>query len=79
LLTYYDISRLTLEFDNFVASIGPGVAPSEWRKNCQLNILLHYPQGFQYSILDTIYRGYVAIDVGVTAKQEALYYFSGGE
>jgi acetyl esterase/lipase len=74
-----DRQTLTLEFDAFVASIGPGVAPSNWRKNCQLNVLLHYPGGFQYSILDTIFRGYVLIDANITATQEAVYYFSGGE
>jgi len=67
----------TLIFDSFVAQIGPSVTPSEWRKNCQLLVQLHYPQGFQYSILQTEYRGFISIDSGVTAKQEALYYFSG--
>jgi Domain of unknown function (DUF4360) len=66
-------------FDSFVAQIGPNINPAEWRKNCQLSLLLHYPQGFQYSILQTEYRGYVSIDSGITAKQEALYYFSGGK
>jgi len=68
-----------LLFDNFVAQIGPSVSPSEWRKNCQLLIQLHYPQGFQYSVLQTEYRGFISIDSTITAKQEALYYFSGGE
>lgn len=66
-------------FDNMVAAIGPGIAASEMRKHCVLNLLLHYPQGFQYSVLDTTYRGYVYLDAGITAKQEALFWFSGGE
>jgi len=72
-----DRQTFTLLFDNFVAQIGPSVSPSEWRKNCQLLIQLHYPQGFQYSVLQTEYRGFISIDSTITAKQEALYYFSG--
>lgn len=73
-LTFF---RFTLIFDQFVASIGPGVAVTENRKNCQLNVDLQYPGGFQYSILSTTYRGYVDVDKGVTARQQATYYFSG--
>jgi hypothetical protein len=68
-----------LEFDDFVASIGPGVAITESRKNCQLNIDLEYPQRFQYSILSTIYRAYIGIDAGITASQGSTFYFSGGK
>jgi len=71
--------RFTLLFDSFVAQIGPNTSPTDWRKFCQLLVELHYPQGFQYSIIQTEYRGYVGIDAGVTATQEAIYYFSGGE
>ncbi|KAH8591777.1 hypothetical protein B0O99DRAFT_519074, partial [Bisporella sp. PMI_857] len=60
-----------------VASIGPGVPITESRKNCQINLNLQYPGGFQYSILSTVYRGYVGIDKGITATQSATYYFSG--
>lgn len=67
----------TLVFDDYVASIGPGVAITENRKNCQLNIDLEYPSGFQYSIFSQVYRGYVELDAGVTGLQEATYYFSG--
>ncbi|TAQ89978.1 hypothetical protein B7494_g1726 [Chlorociboria aeruginascens] len=72
-----DLSTFTLIFDSFVASIGPGVAITSERVNCQLNIDLQYPSGFQYSILDTEFRGYVGIDKGVTAVQAATYYFTG--
>jgi len=60
-----------------VASIGPGVPVTENRKNCQLNIELQYPGGFQYSILSTMYRGYVDVEKGVTGRQQNTYYFSG--
>lgn len=72
-----DKQTFTLIFDNYVASIGPGVDVTESRKNCQINLGLSYPAGFQYSVFDTIYRGYIGIDSGVTARQEATFYFSG--
>lgn len=72
-----DRQTMTLIFDSYVASIGKGVAVTENRKNCQLNIDLHYPGGFQYSIFSADYRGYAALDKGVTGTQKSTYYFSG--
>jgi len=72
-----DRTTFTLIFDSYVASIGPGVSIVNTRKNCQLNLNLQYPAGFQYSVLSTVFRGYVGIDKGVTATQSAVYYFSG--
>lgn len=60
-----------------VASIGKGVAVTENRKNCQINLDLQYPSGFQYSILDTMFRGYVDLEKGISGTQSATYYFSG--
>jgi len=72
-----DRQTFTLIFDQFVASIGPGVAVAQSRKNCQLNLDLRYPSGFQYSIFNTAYRGYVGLDAGVTGQQATTFYFSG--
>lgn len=62
-----------------VASIGTGVPITENRKNCQLNINLQYPPGFQYSIFSTEFRGYAGLSANVTGTQSATYYFSGCE
>ncbi|OBT42040.1 hypothetical protein VE00_07440 [Pseudogymnoascus sp. WSF 3629] len=72
-----DRQTFTLIFDSYVASIGPTVAATENRKNCQLNLDLQYPSGFQYSIFTTQFRGYAALDKGVQGTQKATYYFSG--
>lgn len=68
---------MTLIFDSYIASIGPGIAVTEQRKNCQLNVDIQYPGGFQYSILSADYRGYSAIQKGVTGTLKSTYYFSG--
>ncbi|EPS36951.1 hypothetical protein H072_9549 [Dactylellina haptotyla CBS 200.50] len=72
-----DRSTFTLIFDQYVASIGPGVPVTEGRKNCQLNVHLRYPGGWQYSIFSATYRGYAQLAKGQTGTQKSTYYFSG--
>ena len=74
-----DRTAFTLLFDSYVASMGPGVPLTESRKNCQLNIGLRIPQGWQYSWATVDYRGYMNLDAGVTATQSATYYFQGSQ
>jgi hypothetical protein len=68
---------LTLLFDSYVASIGPGTTVTDRRKNCQINLDIHYPGGFQFSLFSVDYRGYQDLATGVTGQQVANYYFSG--
>jgi len=68
---------LTLLFDDYVAEIGPGSQPSDTRKNCAINLDVHYPNGWQYSLFSVDYRGFVNLDKGITGQQVATYYFSG--
>jgi hypothetical protein len=72
-----DHTTYTLIFDSFVASIGGGASTTDSRKNCQINVDLHYPSGYQFSVYTQNYRGYVQLDNGITAVQKANYYFSG--
>jgi hypothetical protein len=72
-----DRTSFTLIFDQFVATKGPGVAPSENTKTCQVNLDLKVPQGWQYSIGTVDYRGFVALPKKMKAKQETTYYFDG--
>lgn len=67
----------TLLFDEYIASVGPGVAATEMRKNCQINVNLHIPPGFSYSIVTADYRGYVQLERGLKATQKTIYYFQG--
>ncbi|KAJ4332275.1 hypothetical protein N0V87_008513 [Didymella glomerata] len=71
-----DRSVVTLIYDSYVASIGPGIAVTEQRKNCQLTLELEYPGGFQYSILSADYRGYANIEKGITGTLKSTYYFA---
>jgi hypothetical protein len=72
-----DLTTLTLLYDSFVSQAGPGIQASEYRKNCQLNVKLEYPQGWQFSVFKADYRGYAQVPEGDTGTVKSTYYFSG--
>jgi len=71
-----DKSVVTFGFDSFQAVLGNGASPNDKQKNCQLHLGLHYPQGFQVSVMSATYHGYVRLDPGVNANFISTYYFS---
>ncbi|KAK3942891.1 hypothetical protein QBC46DRAFT_423974 [Diplogelasinospora grovesii] len=72
-----DLTTITLLYDSFVAQAGQGIPGASYRKNCQLNIKLKYPSGWQFSVFKADYRGYAQIPQGDTGTCKATYYFSG--
>eukprot|EP01125_Pyxidicula_operculata_P021408 TRINITY_DN8233_c0_g1_i1.p1 TRINITY_DN8233_c0_g1~~TRINITY_DN8233_c0_g1_i1.p1 ORF type:complete len:198 (-),score=10.09 TRINITY_DN8233_c0_g1_i1:18-611(-) len=69
--------RFTLAFWKFSASVGSGIPVTESRKNCQISVRIHVPSGWQYSIVDVTFRGYVMLDSGLRGTQKSTYYFQG--
>jgi hypothetical protein len=69
--------QLSLDFQDFVATKGPGSSPADANKSCQVNLNLHIPQGWQYSIATIEYRGLVQLPKKMKASQTATYYFQG--
>ncbi|TAG98485.1 MAG: DUF4360 domain-containing protein [Oscillatoriales cyanobacterium] len=67
-----DGQELTILFDKFAAQ---GNISTEKRKSCNLSIPIKVPQGFQISLYDADYRGYVAPKT--TASLRAEYFFAG--
>ncbi|WP_293156173.1 MULTISPECIES: DUF4360 domain-containing protein [unclassified Microcoleus] len=67
-----DGQELSILFDKFVAQ---GNVSAETRKSCNLSIPIKVPQGFQISIYDADYRGYVAPKT--TGNLRAEYFFAG--
>jgi Domain of unknown function (DUF4360) len=67
-----DGQELSILFDKFIAN---GSNVSESRKSCNLSIPIRVPQGFQISLYDADYRGYVA--PATTGNLRAEYFFAG--
>jgi hypothetical protein len=67
-----DGQELTILFDKFVAQ---GNVSAEKRKSCNLSIPIKVPQGFQISLYDADYRGYVAPRTSGNLRAE--YFFAG--
>jgi hypothetical protein len=67
-----DGQELSILFDKFVAL---GNHLTESRKSCNLSIPIKVPQGFQISLYDADYRGYVS--PRTTANLRAEYFFAG--
>lgn len=72
-----DNKAFTAIYSEYLAQAGPGIPAAEGRKNCQLNVLVHVPQGFTFAIAKVDYRGYGSLATGSTAVQRANYYFQG--
>ncbi len=72
-----DLTTLTLIYDQFIAQAGPNVQPKDYRKNCQVNVKIHFPQGWQFSVVQADYRGHATLPKGDTGSVNANYYFSG--
>ncbi|MFD1829399.1 MULTISPECIES: DUF4360 domain-containing protein [Streptomyces] len=72
-----DNTAFTVTYSHYLAQVGVGSKPTDFRKNCQLNLAVRVPQGFTYAIAGVNYRGYAFLAEGATATQKAHYYFQG--
>jgi hypothetical protein len=72
-----DGKAFTVTYSQYTAQAGAGASPTDFRKNCQLGLDVHVPQGFTYAIAGADYRGYVHLQAGAQAQESANYYFQG--
>ncbi|MGY6215265.1 DUF4360 domain-containing protein [Methylolobus aquaticus] len=72
-----DGSNFMAIFDQYIASIGPGTPSGDYRKFCQLDVNLHVPAGWSYTVFDAKYRGFTDLDRYVKATQTSTYFFTG--
>src|SRR5690606_39726064 len=61
----------------YLAQVGGNSGPTDFRKNCQLSLLVHVPQGFTYAVASADYRGFASLQPGARGTQRASYYFQG--
>ena len=72
-----DNTAFTVTYSDYLAQAGGNSDPTAFRKNCQLNLLVHVPAGFTYAIASVDYRGFAALQGGASGVQRASYYFQG--
>ncbi|GAA2280295.1 DUF4360 domain-containing protein [Streptomyces atrovirens] len=72
-----DNTAFTVTYSDYLAQAGGNSAPTDSRKNCQLSLLVHVPQGFTYAIASADYRGFASLQPGAKGTQRASYYFQG--
>jgi hypothetical protein len=76
-VTLPDNTGFRVTYREFLARAGGSANPVDFRKNCQLNVLVHVPQGFTFAIASADYRGRASLAAGATALQRTNYYFQG--
>ncbi|MEV0322591.1 DUF4360 domain-containing protein [Streptomyces sp. NPDC050658] len=72
-----DNTAFTVTYSDYLAQAGGGADPTAFRKNCQLNLVVHVPHGFTYAIASADYRGYASLQPGAKGIEKASYYFQG--
>ncbi|MCA6096351.1 DUF4360 domain-containing protein, partial [Streptomyces sp. SCA3-4] len=61
-----DNTAFTVSYSDYLAQVGVGAKPTDFRKNCQLGLNVHVPQGFTYAIARADYRGFAHLERGAT-------------
>jgi len=72
-----DNTAFTVTYSAYMALVGVGASATDFRKNCQINVLVHVPQGFTFAIAKADYRGFASLARGSNALLKANYYFQG--
>ncbi|MFD8813119.1 DUF4360 domain-containing protein [Streptomyces sp. NPDC059627] len=72
-----DNEAFTVTYSAYLAQAGGSSDPTAFRRNCQLNLVVHVPGGFTYAIASADYRGFASLQPGATGTQRASYYFQG--
>jgi hypothetical protein len=72
-----DNTSFFVSYSDYLATAGVGASPTDFRKNCQLNVLVHVPQGFSFAIAEADFSGFASLAAGASALERANYYFTG--
>jgi hypothetical protein len=70
-------TEFTVTYANYLADAGNGASPGDFRKNCQLDVLVGVPAGWTYGIVSEQYRGFASLGTGAHGMLQTTYYFSG--
>jgi hypothetical protein len=72
-----DNTWFRVRYYDYVARTGGSSSSTEWRKTCQLGLLVHIPQGFTFAIAESDSRGKANLKDDASAQFITSYYFQG--
>lgn len=72
-----DNTGFHITFSSFIARDGGTASPTAFRRNCQVGVQVHVPQGFTYAVASDEYRGRLALGSDASALVRNNYYFQG--
>lgn len=72
-----DNTGFHINFSSFIARDGGTASPTAFRRNCQVGVAVHVPQGFTYAVASNEYRGRALLPSGASALVRTNYYFQG--
>lgn len=72
-----DGEAMTVAFSQLFAAVGTGIAAADTSHHCKLHVKVNVPPGWSYALASVDYRGYVALDPGMTARRQSRYHISG--
>lgn len=62
---------------DYVARVGLGAAPTDFRRNCQVLLLIRAPQGMTYAVAAVDHQAFVSLAPGASARYRATLSFAG--
>lgn len=71
-----DQTQISMLFDSYVVQAGNGVAFD--RKNCNIAVPVHVPQGFSVAVFGIDYRGFTGLPAGGRANLSVDYFLASG-
>ncbi|WP_395992170.1 DUF4360 domain-containing protein [Actinomadura sp. 9N215] len=72
-----DGDGFTVTFDKYLAWGGGDAPPTDFRKNCQLNVKVNAPEDYTYAVVGISSRGFAHVQAGASAVRRTSYYFQG--
>jgi len=70
-----DNTAFTISYSSYIAQVGVGASPTDFRKNCNLNLIVHVPPGFTYAIAAVDYSGGASLAAGASAVLRTRLFF----
>ena len=72
-----DNTAFTVAYQQYVAWAGGAAPPTDFRKNCQLNVRVSGPDGYTYAVTGIEHRGYAHLEPKASGLKRTTYYFQG--